>query len=103
MTTTDAMGEKCACFAGQVSMRYEVRDLIVTAQDMCGNSLPPPADASFVMVETVTGSSASAQHVAASGAVAHQLPLLRQGGQIKVLPFVIVSTEPGETGTSKCC
>ena len=84
-------------------MRYEVRDLTVTAQDMCGNNLPAPADASFVLVEAVTGSSASAQHVAASGVMSYQLPVLRHGGQIKVLPFVIVSTEPGETGTSKCC
>ena len=75
-------------------MRYEVQNLMVTAQDAGGNSLPPPGDATFVMIEAAQGSSVSA--IACGGSrTPRQIPAIESAGQMKVASFVIVSTTAG--------
>lgn len=79
-------------------MHYEVQNLVVTAQDVGGNSLPPPGDATFVLIEAAQGSSVSAIACGGSG-TSRQIPVIKSAGQMKVAPFVIVSTTAGTSST----
>ncbi len=73
-------------------MRCEVQSLLVAVQDVGGNHLPPPSDATFVLIEPIDGSSLT---VTALDGITRQLNVTRSGGQMKVTPFVIVSTTAG--------
>ena len=75
-------------------MRYEVADLVLHAQDVGGNRLPAPSDATFVLIEPADGSTSS---VMALDGVHHQLPVTKSGSQLKVAPFTIISTAAGLT------
>ena len=75
-------------------MRYEVADLVLHAQDVGGNRLPAPSDATFVLIEPADGSTSS---VMALDGVHHQLPVTKSGSQLKVAPFMIISTAAGVT------
>ena len=75
-------------------MRYEVQNLVVTAHDVGGNSLPPPGDATFVMIEAAQGSSVSA--IACGGSrTSRQISVIKSAGQMKVASFVLVSATAG--------
>lgn len=79
--------------AGPVSLRYQVHNLTLALQDVGGNSLPLPAGSFFVLIDALPGSSA---RVSASQGGAKQLPVSRTGNQLKVAPFLVVSTAAGQ-------
>ena len=82
---------------GPVSLRYQVHNLLLTFQDIGGNSLPVPAGSFFVLIDALPGSGAT---VTVSQGGSKQLPVSKANGQLKVDPFSIVSTTAGQ-GVSK--
>ena len=105
-----AFGDACAAddftlyAVGPVSLRYQVHNLMITFQDVGGNSLPVPAGSFFVLIDALPGSSAT---VTASQGGSKQLPVTKAGGQLKVAPFSIVSAAAGQasgvaSGFTRC-
>ena len=70
-----------------------MQNLTVALQDVGGNSLPLPAGSFFVLIDALAGSSA---RVTACERGPKQLAVSRSGNQLKVAPFLVVSTAAGQ-------